>query len=185
MTTQLIDLDLLVPCHRATAEVLDAIPADRWDAPTPCPEWTVREVANHVVGSLDFFAQTVSGQEPEIGDLAADYLGADPAAAYREAAKRCRVAFARPGVLDAEHPFPTGPTPGWVIAHISMSESLVHGWDLATGAGLPYTPDPAVVAAVDAHAEGAERPGMFDAPVPVAADAPRFVALLGKLGRVA
>jgi uncharacterized protein (TIGR03086 family) len=178
-----IDLDLLEPCHRATGDVLAAIPDAGWAAPTPCPEWTVREVANHVVAGLDYFARTVSGQEP--GDMEADFLGADPAAAYRAAAGRCREAFGRPGVLEAEHPFPTGPTPGWVIANICLSESLVHGWDLATGAGLPYAPDPAVVAAVDAFSEGAERPGMFAAPVPVPAGASAFVALLGKLGRVA
>lgn len=176
-----IDLDLLARCHRDTGAVLAAVPATRWSAPSPCPEWTVREVANHLVASLDYFTRTVSGQRP--GDLEADYLGADPAAAYRAAAQRCRAALHEPGVLAAEHPFPTGPTPGWVIANISLSESLVHGWDLATGAELPYSPDPAVVAAVDAFSEGGERPGMFAAPAPVAADASPFVALLGKLGR--
>jgi hypothetical protein len=72
-----------------------------------------------------------------------------------------------------------------VIANISLSESLVHGWDLATGAGLPYEPSPDAVAAVDGFQAGEPVEGMFAGPVPVPAGAPRFVALLGKLGRVA
>ncbi len=27
-----------------------AVGADQWDAPTPCSDWTVRELVNHVVG---------------------------------------------------------------------------------------------------------------------------------------
>jgi len=159
-----VDLDLLAPCYRATGEVLAAIPADRWDAPSPCTEWTVREVADHLVDALDYFATSVSGVAVE---RPADLLDA-----YRDVTRRCLAAFARPGALAAEHPFPDGTQPGWVIANISLSESLVHGWDLATGAGLPYEPSPDAVAAVDAFQVGGPAPDMFADPVPVPAGAP-------------
>ena len=172
-----VDLDLLAPCYRATGEVLAAIPADRWDAPSPCTEWTVREVADHLVDALDYFATAVSGVP---ADRPADLLDA-----YRDVTRRCLAAFARPEALAAEHPFPNGTEPGWVIANISLSESLVHGWDLATGAGLPYEPSPDAVAAVNAFSTGAPAPDMFADPVPVPAGSSPFAALLGKLGRVA
>lgn len=172
-----VDLDLLAPCYRDTGEVLAAIPADRWDAPSPCTEWTVREVADHLVDALDYFATTVSGLT---ADRPADLLDA-----YRDATERCLAAFGRPGALAAEHPFADSTLAGWAIANVSLSESLVHGWDLATGAGVPYVPSPAAVAAVAGFSTGSKRPDLFADPVPVPAGSPPFVALLGRLGRVA
>lgn len=172
MTTQLIDLDLLERCYRNTGAVLDAIPADRWDSPSPCTEWTVREVADHLVEALGLLAGAVSGEPAG-------------ATSYREATRRCLAAFADPDALAAVHPSPVGPLSGKAMADISLSESLVHGWDLATGAGLRYEPDPEAVAVVAGFPDGPKAPGMFADPVPVPADAPEFVALLGRLGRAA
>jgi uncharacterized protein (TIGR03086 family) len=172
------DLDLLAPCFRDTGAVLAAIPAGRWDAPSPCTEWTVRDVADHLVEALGALATTVSG---EAADRPADVL-----AAYDDATRRCLAAFGRPGALAAEYPFLDGGTvPGHVVAAISLSESLVHGWDLATGADLPYAPSPDAVAVLDAFSAGPKRPDFYADPVPVPADAPPLVALLGKLGRAA
>lgn len=175
-------LRLLERGYDATAAVLDAIPAEALAAPSPCTEWTVREVANHLVGALHVFAAAVDSAP---ADLDGDNLGDDPAQAYRAAARRCLAAFARPGALDQEHPFPFGPTTGTMIANISLSESLVHGWDLARGAGVPYAPDPAVVDAVAALSDPDEpKPeGMFGEPVPTPPDASTFTVLLGQLGR--
>jgi uncharacterized protein (TIGR03086 family) len=172
------DLDLLAPCFRDTGAVLAAVPADRWDAPTPCTEWTVRDVADHLVGALGAMAATVSGEAPD--------RPAGLRTAYDDATRRCLAAFARPGALAAEYPFlDDGTVPGHVVATISLSEALVHGWDLATAADLPYAPSPDAVTVLHAFAEGPKRPDFFADPVPVPADAPPLVALLGKLGRVA
>lgn len=172
------DIDLLAPCFRDTREVLAAIPAEVWDGPSPCTEWTVRDVADHLVEALGALAAIVSG---ETVDRPAGLLDA-----YDDATRRCLAAFGRPGVLDADYPFPDGGTvPGHVVATISLSESLVHGWDLATAADLPYTPSPDAVAVLDAFSAGPKRPDFYADPVPVPADAPPLVALLGKLGRAA
>jgi uncharacterized protein (TIGR03086 family) len=172
MTTQPIDLDLLERCYRTTGEVLDAIPADRWDAPSPCTEWTVRGVADHLVEALALIAGAVSGKPVE-------------STSFGEVTRRCLAAFADPEALAAVHPSPAGPLTGRRMADISLSESLVHGWDLATGAGLRYEPDPEAVAVVAGFPDGPRAPGMYADPVPVPADAPAFVALLGRLGRAA
>jgi uncharacterized protein (TIGR03086 family) len=174
-------VELLPKCYDATAAVLADVTS--WDAPSPCAGWTVREVANHLVAGLHVFAAAVDGG----GDVMdGDHLGADPLAAFRAAADRCLELFSRPDVLAASHPFPFGPTPGRVIAEISLSESLVHGWDIARGAGVPYSPAPEVVA--DVLARSSEEPspeGLFAPPVPVPAGASPFTVLLAKLGRVA
>lgn len=71
------------------------------------------------------------------------------------------------------------------LATISMLETLVHGWDIASGAGAPYKPDFAVITAVWEYAKTAigeaPRGGPFGPVVPAEADP--FTALLGHLGR--
>lgn len=172
-----VDLGLLASCYRDTRAVLAAIRGERWDAPSPCTKWTVRQVAEHLVEGLDFFATAVSGVPgPPAGDLLAGY---DAATA------RCLTAFATPGALAADHPFGDDRRPGRVIATISLSETVVHGWDLATAVGVPYAANPAAVATLRAFAAGPKLPDLFADPVPVPADAPPFVALLADLGRVA
>jgi uncharacterized protein (TIGR03086 family) len=183
---------LLERTYETTAAVLAASPADALDAPSPCEGWTVRVVANHVVVGMDIFARALEGRfdpaEVRADAPDPDHLGSDPAQAYREAAARCLAAFGAPGALDREVDFVFGPTPGREIANISLQESLIHGWDIAQGVGLPYEPDPAAVEAVAAFndrdpGDDVRRQGMFEPPQPTAPDASPFEALLAWLGR--
>jgi uncharacterized protein (TIGR03086 family) len=167
---------MLAKAYDATAAVLDEV--TDWSAPSPCEGWTVRDVAAHLVDVMCTFAAAVDGGP-------AAYEGDDLVTAYREAAARCLAVFETPSVLAAEHPFAFGPTPGSVIAHISVSESLVHGWDVARGADVPYSPPPEVVDAVLTASEDASPPeGAFAPPVPPSSDDPMTV-LLARLGRTA
>jgi uncharacterized protein (TIGR03086 family) len=166
--------------YDATAAVLAEV--SRWDAPSPCTEWTVREVVNHLVHVQKIFAAAVEdGSEVPEGD----HLGDDPLVAFRAASDRCLAAFSRPGAMTALHPFAFGPTPGSVIAEISLSETLVHGWDIAHGAGVSYAPAPEVVADVLARSGGTPPEGVFAPPVPVAAGASPLTVLLARTGRAA
>ncbi len=173
------DLDLLAPCFRDTGAVLAAIPADRWDAPSPCAEWTVREVADHLVEALG--AASPRSCRARLRDRPADVL-----AAYDDATRRCLAAFDRPGVLAAEHPFLDG---GTVPGHVDRDHQPVGVAGARLGPGHRRGPalravagrgdraasrSPTVRSAADCYAD----------PVPVPADAPPLVALLGKLGRV-
>jgi uncharacterized protein (TIGR03086 family) len=162
-----MELSLLPKAYEATTAVLVAV--TDWEAPSPCTEWTVGQVLDHLVEVHHVFAAAVDGGPPT------------GAGGFAAAAERCLAAFGRPGALTGTHPFAFGPTPGSVIAGISLSETLVHGWDIARGAGVPYEPSPEVVAAILAGAPAPE--GLFT-PVPPADDAPLTV-LLARTGRVA
>jgi uncharacterized protein (TIGR03086 family) len=174
-------VEILPKVYDPTAAVFAAVTS--WDAASPCAGWTVRDVANHLVGALRVFAAAVDGGEVADGD----YLGDDPLGAFLSAADRCLVLFSRPEVLAASHPFPFGPTPGTEIAEISVSESLVHGWDIARGAGVPYSPAPEAVAHVLSRTEDMTPPAedMFALPVPAPAGAAPLTVLLARLGRTA
>jgi uncharacterized protein (TIGR03086 family) len=185
--------DLLERCFHDTATVLAAITPAGFAAPSPCTGWTVRQVGNHLVASLILLARAAEGETVDPADFDghtmahSDRLGADPAAAFHAATQRSTAVFKLPDTLDRAYPFPPGPTPGVVLANLSLLESLVHGWDLARRAGLPYPADPAVVAAVRTFATQAvgdqqRQAGLFAA-VPVETTAEPITALLAHLGR--
>jgi uncharacterized protein (TIGR03086 family) len=79
-----IAVDDLDRASGAVGELITRIGADQWTAPTPCSEWTVRDVVNHLVAmNLVFAALLDGGAMPERG---ADHLGDDPVAAYQSSA---------------------------------------------------------------------------------------------------
>jgi len=165
-------VDLLPKAYEATAAVLAAVPD--WSAPSPCSEWTVGQVRDHLIEAQHAFASAIDGG------------GVGGPADFAAAADRCLAALRVPGALTKEHPFPFGPTTGETIAMISLSETVIHGWDIAVGAGLPYDPPADAVEVLLAGASAEPGPeGLFAAPLPAPADASPFVRLLALLGRKA
>ncbi len=186
--------DLLERSHASVVRVLGQIRAQGWGAVSTCGEWTVRQTANHLAGALSLLARFAEGEQPDPAELDeqrqadTDHLGADPAAAFRAIAERAVAAFAAPGALERRYAFMGATVPGAVLASISLQESLIHGWDIATGAHLPYTADDDVVHAVWQYAETGvgddqRRAGRFAEAIPVLPAAPLFVRLLAHVGR--
>jgi uncharacterized protein (TIGR03086 family) len=185
---------LLARGFRDTAGVIAGIENNRWDAPSPCTEWTVRQVGNHLAASIALLTRVVEGEPVDAAEFDpgklddVDHLGPDPAEAFRSVAERALSAFARPGALDARFPYPAPDVPGQVLANLCLLESLVHGWDIARGAGVGYQPDDAVVAMVRGFTAAAigdrerER-GMFGPALPTEPGADPFTATLAHLGR--
>jgi uncharacterized protein (TIGR03086 family) len=185
---------LLADSFRETAELIASVVEAGWDAPSPCTDWTVRQVGNHLVGSIGLLTRVVEGKPVDAADFDpqkladTDYLGPDPAAAFRNAAEHAGSVFARPGSLDGRFPYPAPDTPGQVLAGLCLLESLVHGWDIARGAGVGYRPDEAVVATVRGFAVAVigdrERAhGLFGPALLAGPDADPFTATLAHLGR--
>jgi uncharacterized protein (TIGR03086 family) len=186
--------ELLDRSLRDTAVIMTKIDKAGWSSASPCSAWSVRQVGNHLAGSIDVLARIVSGErlDPEQLDsqrLAdTDRLGTDPAASLRDLADRALVAFSADGVLERSFDQPAPDFTGQMVINVALLEALVHGWDLAEGAGLDYQPDEAVVDAVHGFAtvaigEGQREQGLIGPAVPTPADADPFTALLGHLGR--
>lgn len=179
------------PLHQAvawTTAVMDRIDPSSYDRRTPCDEWDVRALANHVVGGTWLFAG--SFDPPSADEPPDDLVGTAPGSAYREAAAALLATFDEPGVDDRTGTLPpVGEVPGSVVRHIATMEALVHGWDLARATGQDTSTLPTAAAeAVDAgvrQGDGVEplRPAMFGPPVQVPADASVIDRLLGHLGR--
>jgi uncharacterized protein (TIGR03086 family) len=192
-STERAPLDDLAEVLGIVAELVGAVRHDQWSAPTPCPEWDVRALVDHMVLGHRLFAGILRGEAvATAGALdpgSADVLGDDPAAAYGDAAGALLAAFGQPGVLGRTVEVPVGPVPGIVAAHLRIVEELVHGWDLAqaTGDGRPRFPDDVAERAVEftrvklADVPAEQSP--FAPPRPVSDLAPpidRLAALLGR-----
>jgi len=173
----------------ATGRVVAAIPADRWRAATPCSDWDVRGLVNHLVSGNLWAAELGSGGTIEgVGDrLDGDRLGSDPATAYAASARAASDVFHRPGALDAPCAVSYGPVPGSVYAGHRLIDVLIHGWDLAMATGQDPTLDDDLVEAcrevTEPQIDMLRASGAFAEGVPVAPDASAQARLLAMLGR--
>lgn len=141
--------DPLVRYGRAAAAaeaVIAGVKPDQLGDPTPCPEWTVRQLINHLVGGTAAFIAMMSGTGPV--DRQADHLGTDPARAFRSTVDRLRSLFAAPGALEREVASPFGHRPASILVHMRVAEMMVHGWDVARATGQPTDLDPELAGVV-------------------------------------
>lgn len=123
--------------------VLSKVAADQWSLPSPCSEWDVRGVAQHMTMGALMVADCVAGRPfaPPEGDV----LGADPAAALRVAGDAALAAFrADLTVLGKTVTMPFGEMPGAVIAGIFTNDEFAHAWDVAKATGQDTNLNPAL-----------------------------------------
>src|SRR6266571_7330649 len=87
-----------------TTTIIDNVAPDQLGDPTPCTEWTVRDLINHITGGATMFA--ISAEQGSVPDemmgqlLGGDNLGDDYKGAWKAASERAMVVFAQPGVLE-------------------------------------------------------------------------------------
>lgn len=139
----LAQLDQLGP---VLEDVVSHIRPDQLDNPTPCANFTVRGVLEHMIGGATMFAAGFRG-EP-----AAEPNTTDPLAAIGPALENLVTAMHQPGALDRTIEAPFGEVPGEAFARYVVLDGLVHSWDLATATGQTVSPPDALVAEVDAYA---------------------------------
>ena len=176
----------------STAAIVTTVRPDQAAAPTPCTEWNIRDLLNHIIGTLWLSEALLSDRAPRYpmapgGLPGTDLADEDPAAAYAEASAAALAAAAAGDTLTRMHTTPLGVMPGPALAGFTTLDILVHGWDLAKATGQPADLDDALVAHALAFAQQAITPGTraprIGPALPVAADAPltnRLVAFLGR-----
>jgi len=163
-------------------DVVAGVRPDQYDDKTPCAEWTVRDLLEHMIGVVDGLGAAASGRAPEPFTL-----GVDPAAQLHDAAACAMAGWRTPGVLDRIVDAGPGPMPGHALAGINLLDTATHTWDLATATGQPSAlPDDLATAALEASRADVKaplRPGRFGPEVPARAGATSTEALVAFLGR--
>ncbi len=187
-------METLAAFDRASAvatTVLDGVTDEQFGLPTPCPDWTVRSVLNHIVlGQLRAEA-TIEGRTHPSDK--ADHLGREPRVAFAGSLASVRAQFAVPGLLERVLSTQMGERPGAVLVAVRTAELLVHSWDIAVATGQDTDLDPELVEWVRAGwiALLGDRPRAilpFADPQPVpdeASPADRLAAYLGRSVAVA
>jgi uncharacterized protein (TIGR03086 family) len=175
-----VNVDLLDQFDRTTQWSASKIPAatTMLDDGTPCDQWDVRTLLDHMIDTQNFFAARARGEEPALPSATPPSLiGDDPQAAYEQAREQTLRAHREPGALEK-----TGPLLG-----IAVCDQLIHGWDLATASGQDATmPDDlaqAAFAILDGRLTDDQRGNAFKPAVVVADDAPVQDKLLAYTGR--
>lgn len=144
----------VVELHRRAGEEfvrqVAAVQPGQWDDPTPCADWNVRELVNHVVGEDRWTVPMMAGQTIEdVGDsLDGDLLGDDPATAAAHAARAAQASIAGPVASGATVHLSYGEEDATEYVCQLTADHLVHGWDLAVAIGSRPELDPEVVDAV-------------------------------------
>jgi uncharacterized protein (TIGR03086 family) len=134
----------------AFAAKIAAVPPDGWSAPTPCENWTARELVGHVVQAQGIFLGLVGrslGEIPSVDD--------DPLEAWNAARAVVQNDLEDPARAAAEFEGSLGKmTFEAAVDRFLNFDLVVHGWDLSRAVGLDDRIDPDDIARVRRQAEG-------------------------------
>ena len=134
-------------------EVAGGIRDDQLGHATPCDDFTVAGVLDHMTSLAEGFAPMFRGEDPE--DVAAPSEGMDRGARFAQAMDGLLDAVGTEGALDRTITTPGGPMPGAVFARLVALDGVVHGWDLACSTDQGWDPPGHLLAEVDGFARQA------------------------------
>jgi uncharacterized protein (TIGR03086 family) len=116
------NVDQLADALERTGRLIAGIRDDQWHDPTPCAEWDVRAVVDHLIKGNASLAAALGAGEAATTD-------------YQDVSARLLDAVRRPGVIDGMVTIPFGTVPAEFALHLRLTELLVHGWDIARATG--------------------------------------------------
>jgi uncharacterized protein (TIGR03086 family) len=185
-------MDLLEAYRHSLAEFTDRvaqIDPDQWNAPTPCQDWNLRTLVNHVVAEDRWTVPLLAGATIEkVGHrFDGDVLGADPIVSARQAAAEASLAVGEGGALDRTVHLSYGDTPAREYVYQLTTDHLVHAWDAAVAIETEPRLDARAVHETftwfTEHEDSYRRAGLVGPRVKMPADASEQDRLLAAFGR--
>lgn len=165
--------------------VVQRVPADRWDAPSPCEGWSARDVLVHQVGVIDAVAQMARTGAVAWPDSAGP--GDDPVGLWNACRDRFFDSVDRPDTINRVGSYWFGESPFDEVLAFAQWDPLVHAWDVAQAVGIePCCSEEVAVASLATIASMAETlrgMGLMGAAVEVNPDADAMTTFLGLTGR--
>ena len=118
--------------------VVNQVRPDDLGKRTPCAEWDIRALVNHMIGVLAMLAAPARGEELDFSGQDTDRVGTDPSGAFAREASAFVAAWSVPGATERVVKTMFGEQPGEFYLGLATADMLLHGWDLATAIGAPY-----------------------------------------------
>ncbi|MCU1390131.1 MAG: hypothetical protein JWL72_3469 [Ilumatobacteraceae bacterium] len=168
---------------------VDAVDPSRWDAPSPCTDWTARDVAGHVIAIQHSIIATIVGERSPMNPMKdpGRHAGADPVAAWRAAVAAIVAAVGDDDVLHRIVTTWRGDVTVDEMLGYNVGDTTIHTWDLARAGGVDDHLDPDLVQAVLAlytpMADVIAGTQMFGERLDVPSDADPQTRLLAMVGR--
>lgn len=175
-------------------EVVAQIEQEQLDSPTPCAEWNVRTVINHLIGGIELTTAGLLGNalKFEPGTAESSYIAEANAIklsqAYETESDRVLAATGQPDALERVVPTRFGemPMPQFLMG-IALDQ-LVHTWDLAKATGQDVALDPGLVDMAlpvlqSGFADMGRQGGLIGPEVPVPDGASLQDRMIGYMGR--
>jgi uncharacterized protein (TIGR03086 family) len=181
--------EIFGPACRAFGETLRLAGPDDWGRATPCDEWDVRDLANHLVTENSWVPALLGGATvEEVGDrFDGDQVGDDPVPAWSRTAQAATDAVGTISDFSQQVHLSYGEEAAAVYLNQLASDFVIHRWDLASGLGQSRTLDPEMLDIVGTWFEGQLQmyldAGVIAPPLQVAADADPQTRVLAKFGR--
>jgi uncharacterized protein (TIGR03086 family) len=141
---------LMAAAAAQAARVVGGVPGHQMDAPTPCADWDLRTLVNHVILWTAYSAERRAHGESVAEDLMSKDFTADPGFAQDYAAQvgRAVAAWSDPAAWEGDLGVMGSSTPRADVAAMLIAEMVLHGWDVARATGQEYACDDAVAASV-------------------------------------
>ena len=128
------DLALLARVSSDFELLCTSIRDPQWSLPTPCAEWNLEQLVDHVIGGNRFTIRIFAGESADAAMAETvrsfDERHETPAAAL-ESINEQLLAFDEAGVLDGIFHHVAGELTGREVLRIRLHELIIHSWDIA------------------------------------------------------
>jgi uncharacterized protein (TIGR03086 family) len=135
----------LVPAARRTAALVAGLTADQLDRPTPCPDYRLGDLLDHLATFALVFTAAAAKDTEKLEVAPGPGRASQLADDWQQRIPRDLVTMAEawndPAAWDGMTRIGGGDTPGAVAGQIGLEELVVHGWDIARSTGQEYAPD--------------------------------------------
>lgn len=133
--------DLFRSYHHA-AEIVAGVRPDQLEGPTPCPDYDVATLIDHLVGAGWRTVSLSRGEQPADGEFPHVELAEAPGQ-LSKAGEEAAAAWSEDSRLSATTTMPWGEEyTGRTLVDMYLAEMAAHAWDLATATGQRDRLDP-------------------------------------------